>query len=60
MDMMRGMDTYPNGPAEASELRVERIMAAEYNLAVDRGDYRQANRTLLQMVGQWLWQKVSR
>jgi hypothetical protein len=39
---------------DAGELLAGRIMAAEYNLAVQRGDTRQATQALGLMLGQFL------
>ena len=45
----QGMDT--------GDQLVGRIMSAEYNLDVQRGDRRQASNVLGQMFGQWLTRK---
>jgi len=39
---------------------VGRVMAQEYNLAVQRGDDRQASNVMLRMIGQWLSNRFSR
>lgn len=46
--------------AQVSEDRVGRMMTAQYNLAVQRGDATQATGTLARMFGQWLANKFSR
>ena len=46
--------------AQASDDMVGRIMSAEYNLAVQRGDSRTATNALARMFGQWLANRFSR
>lgn len=46
--------------ASASDEMVERIMGAEYNLALQRGDSRTATNALARLFGQWLANRFSR
>lgn len=48
------------GFAQVSEDRVGRMMTAQYNLSVQRGDAPQATSVLARMFGQWLANKFAR
>lgn len=52
-----------HGPMEEPQYGdrlVSRVEAMQYNLAVQRGDYQSASRSVFQILGQWLWNRVGR